>query len=106
MTDEVLAEQVGYYRRRAAEYDVTAYGDLDLDLALPRIARLLGQLQVTGQVLEIACGTGLCTQALAQVADSVTAIDTAPEAVAIARARVPSTNVTFEVADAFSWTTD
>jgi demethylmenaquinone methyltransferase/2-methoxy-6-polyprenyl-1,4-benzoquinol methylase len=34
------------------------------------------------------------------------AIDAAPEAVAIARDRVRSGNVTFEVADVFSWTTD
>jgi demethylmenaquinone methyltransferase/2-methoxy-6-polyprenyl-1,4-benzoquinol methylase len=35
----------------------------------------------------------------------VTAIDMAPEAVAIARDRVRSSNVRFEVADVFSWTT-
>jgi hypothetical protein len=28
VTDEVLADQVDYYRRRAGEYDVTAYGDV------------------------------------------------------------------------------
>lgn len=28
VSDEVLAEQVDYYRRRAGEYDVTAYGDV------------------------------------------------------------------------------
>src|SRR5215471_6335899 len=27
VTDEVLADQVDYYRRRAGEYDATAYGD-------------------------------------------------------------------------------
>lgn len=104
MTDEVLADQVGYYRHRAAEYDVTAYGDLGT--ARARIARLITQLQPTGTVLEIACGTGLWTQALAAFADTVTAIDAAPEMVEIARLRVPSANVTFEVADMFSWTTE
>ena len=52
---------------------------------------------------EIACGTGLWTQALAGWADTVMAIDAAPEMVAIARDRVRSARVSFEVADVFSW---
>ncbi len=103
MTDEVLADQVGYYRRRAGEYDETAYGDVTK--ARTRIARLVAQLRPSGKVLEIACGTGLWTEALAGAADTVTAIDTAPEAIEIARQRVPPAKVTFEVADVFSWTT-
>jgi demethylmenaquinone methyltransferase/2-methoxy-6-polyprenyl-1,4-benzoquinol methylase len=45
----------------------------------------------------------LWTDALAGLADTVTAIDAAPEMVAIARDRVRSANVRFEVADVFSW---
>ena len=101
MTDEVLAEQLDYYRRRAGEYDATAYGDVAA--ARARIARLVAGLRPAGNVLEVACGTGLWTEALARLADSVTAIDAAPEAVEIARARVTSANVSFEVADVFSW---
>lgn len=101
MTDEVLAGQVDYYRRRAAEYDATAYGDVTA--ARTRIARLVAQMRPAGSVLEIACGTGLWTEALARWADTVTAIDAAPEAVAIARDRVRSARVSFEVADVFSW---
>jgi demethylmenaquinone methyltransferase/2-methoxy-6-polyprenyl-1,4-benzoquinol methylase len=56
--------------------------------------------------LEIACGTGLWTEALARVADSVLALDSAPEAVAIARTAAESAKVTFVVADVFSWATD
>ena len=103
MTDEVLADQIGYYRRRAGEYDATAYGDVAV--ARPRIARLVAQMRPSGNVLEIACGTGLWTEALAELADTVTAIDTAPEVIEIARARVGSAAVTFEVADVFSWAT-
>lgn len=98
----MLAEQVDYYRRRAGEYDVTAYGD-DVAGASALIARLVAEMRPTGSVLEIACGTGLWTQALAGWADTVTALDVAPEMVAIARERVPSANVSFEVADVFSW---
>jgi 2-polyprenyl-3-methyl-5-hydroxy-6-metoxy-1,4-benzoquinol methylase len=103
MTDEVLADQVGYYRRRAGEYDVTAYGDVAV--ARARIARLVAEMSPTGNVLEIACGTGLWTEALAGLADTVTAIDTSPEVIEIARARVGSAKVSFEVADVFSWST-
>jgi SAM-dependent methyltransferase len=84
VTDEVLADQVDYYRRRAGEYDATAYGDVAA--ARARIARLVAEMRPTGRVLEIACGTGLWT-----------------EAVAIARDRVRSARVSFEVADVFSW---
>jgi demethylmenaquinone methyltransferase/2-methoxy-6-polyprenyl-1,4-benzoquinol methylase len=104
VTDEVLADQVDYYRRRAGEYDVTAYGDVAA--ARGRIARLVAEMRPTGSVLEIACGTGLWTEALARLADTVTAIDAAPEVLEIARDRVRSTSVNFEVADVFSWDPD
>lgn len=96
-----MAEQLDYYRRRAGEYDETAYGDVGV--ARPRIERLVGQLRPAGRVLEIACGTGVWTAALAGWADTVTAVDAAPETMEIARERVRSPNVTFEVADIFSW---
>ena len=102
MIDEVLADQVDYYRRRAGEYDVTAYGD-DVAAARAHIARLVAEMRPTGRVLEIACGTGLWTEALAGWADTVTAMDAAPEMVAIARDRVRLANVRFEVAGVFSW---
>lgn len=99
MTDKLLASQVDYYRHRAAEYDATAYGDVAA--ARVRIARLVAGMRPSGNVLEIACGTGLWTEALAEHAGRLTAIDTAPEALELARARVPG--VAFEVADVFSW---
>jgi hypothetical protein len=40
--DEVLADQVDYYRRRAGEHDVTAYGDVAA--ARARIARLIAEM--------------------------------------------------------------
>jgi protein-L-isoaspartate O-methyltransferase len=56
---------------------VTAYGDVAA--ARTRIARLIAGMRPTGHVLETACGTGLWTEALARLADTVTAIDAAPE---------------------------
>src|SRR5947207_1658902 len=49
MTDDVLADQVGYYRHRALEYDATAYGDVAA--ARTRIARLVAQMHPSGRVL-------------------------------------------------------
>jgi len=98
----VLADQVAYYRRGAGEYDVGAYGD-DVAAARAFIARLVAEMRPAGSVLEIACGTGLWTEALAGWADSVLAIDAAPEMLAIARGRARSADVSFEVADVFSW---
>src|SRR2546429_1976632 len=80
---------------------MTAYGDVAA--ARARIARLVAEMRPAGSVLEIACGTGLWTEALAGWADTVTAIDAAPEAVAIARDRVRPARVSFEGADVFSW---
>nr|WP_296068966.1 class I SAM-dependent methyltransferase [uncultured Actinoplanes sp.] len=99
MSDDILAGQIDYYRHRAGEYDATAYGDVAV--ARPRIARLVAAMRPAGRVLEIACGTGLWTEALAGQARELTAIDTAPEAVAIARRRVPAAH--FEVADVFAY---
>lgn len=103
MTDELLAGQIDYYRRRAGEYDATAYGDGVI--ARSRIARIVAEMQPAGTVLEVACGTGMWTEALAGAAESMTAIDTAPEAIDIARGRVGSATVRFEVADVFAWDT-
>jgi SAM-dependent methyltransferase len=86
MPDGLWREQVAYYRRRAAEYDATSYGDLAS--ANTRIAALVDQLHPAGDVLEIACGTGMWTQHLAAYARAVTAIDAAPEMIALARQRV------------------
>lgn len=102
MTEDVLAGQADYYRRRAAEYDATAYGDVAA--ARTRIARLVAAMHPAGSVLEIACGTGLWTEAIAEVADSVLALDASQEVLAIARTRVRPGAVRFEAADIFGWT--
>ncbi len=101
MSDPLLSEQLRYYRRRAAEYDLTAYGDLEV--ARRRVERLISQMHPEGDVLEIACGTGMWTEALARTARNVTASDAAPEALQLARDRVTRTNVVFDVADIFCW---
>jgi SAM-dependent methyltransferase len=116
-TDEaILAEQLAYYRARAAEYDEwwlrtgrydhgallnAAWHDdaarveqalvAHLDAARPRSA------------LELACGTGLFTRLVAPRVGRLLALDASPEVQAINRARVAGANVAYEVADLFAW---
>jgi demethylmenaquinone methyltransferase/2-methoxy-6-polyprenyl-1,4-benzoquinol methylase len=55
-----------------------------------------------GDVLELACGTGRWTERLARRARTLTAVDAAPEMLAIARQRAPATVALVE-ADLFAW---
>jgi trans-aconitate methyltransferase len=54
-------------------------------------------------VLELACGTGHWTPLLAARARSVTAVDAAPEMLAVARQRARGLPVQFIQADVFGW---
>lgn len=102
--EDLLAEQVAYYRARAAEYDATYPLDVDVDAAAR--AELLAALETLapyGRVLELACGTGQWTVELARRASMVTAVDAAPEALEICRQRVEADRVHLIEADLFSW---
>jgi SAM-dependent methyltransferase len=101
MTPTPWQAQVAYYRHRAAEYDLTSYGDVSR--ADRRIASLMGRLRPEGDVLEIACGTGIWTRHLAACTRSLTALDAAPEMIALARQRVTDARATFVVADVLDW---
>jgi demethylmenaquinone methyltransferase/2-methoxy-6-polyprenyl-1,4-benzoquinol methylase len=95
----LLAQQLAYYRAGADEYD-RPY------VQYPKLRRLLtavDDLPVTGEVLELACGTGQWTPLLAARARSVTAVDAAPEALAVARRRTTGSDVRFVEADLFAW---
>jgi ubiquinone/menaquinone biosynthesis C-methylase UbiE len=100
MTDQIVDDQIAYYRQRAEEYDVTAYGGDPL--AAERIARIVSTFPDSAATLELACGTGMWTAALAQRPGQLTAVDAAPEAIAIARRRCPDA-VAFVCADVLSW---
>ncbi len=99
--ESLLEEQIGYYRAIAAEYEGHALlgADGELEAALEAFAP-------RGHVLELACGTGIWTAHLARHADSLTAIDAAPEMLAIARARVADERVRFIRSDIFAWEPD
>src|SRR3954454_1449833 len=91
-----LGEQLAYYRAVAGEYE-------DHAIDVPGLGELLSAIdsfRPTGDVLELACGSGIWTDGLLRSATTVTAVDGAPEMLARAEARVGSTgSVRFVDAD-------
>jgi len=90
----------GYYAARAPEYD-NVYRKPERQADLREIERWVRAKSAGARVLEIACGTGYWTQFIAPAALEVTALDAAPEVLALARARVAHGNVEFIVGDAY-----
>jgi ubiquinone/menaquinone biosynthesis C-methylase UbiE len=114
--DGLLAEQARYYRERAGEYEDWWFrrGRYDhghdansrwfTDAAQGQAA--LELFDPSGDVLELACGTGLWTERLAAHANSVTAVDGSPEMLELCRARVNDPRVDYLQADLFAWEPD
>jgi SAM-dependent methyltransferase len=90
-----------YYAARAPEYD-SIYSKPERQPDLRAIEHWLRTRFTGAAVLEIACGTGYWTQFIAPSAASVVAVDSAPETLRIAQARVPEENVQFVVEDAYA----
>jgi demethylmenaquinone methyltransferase/2-methoxy-6-polyprenyl-1,4-benzoquinol methylase len=101
--DELLADQIAYYRACAPEYFdgviPGAVGGAELEAALDAFGP-------AGDVLELACGPGTWTPQLLRHAASVTAVDASPEMLAIASAAVGAARVRFLRADLFDWRPD
>jgi 2-polyprenyl-3-methyl-5-hydroxy-6-metoxy-1,4-benzoquinol methylase len=114
--ERLLAEQARYYCDRAAEYDdwwlrrgrydhghdanerwLADAGDVEAALE---------EFKPAGDVLELACGTGLWTRRLARHARRLTALDASAEVLALARERVKDSRVTYVQADLFAWEPD
>lgn len=84
-----------YYARRAAEYELV-YAKPERQADLAHLRERIQTLLAGCRVLEIACGTGWWTEAIASNALEVTAIDLSDEMLAIARRkRYPKGRVTF-----------
>lgn len=84
------------YSSWAATYDHDRNRTRDLDA---QVTRELLHGQRSGSVLELGCGTGKNTVFLAEIADSVHALDFSEGMLAQARAKVTAANVTFQAAD-------
>ncbi len=113
--DSLLQEQIAYYRARANEYDewFLRQGRYDHGptetrqwlAEVEQVEQALAAFAPTGHVLELACGTGIWTQHLANYATSITAVDSSPEVLALNRqrlARQPN-SIEYVEADLFSW---
>lgn len=111
-----LADMVAYYRARAAEYDEWWERTGRYDHGPETNGRWFAEmrdvyaafdaLDVRGNVLELAPGTGIWTERIVRTATSVTAVDASPEMIAINRAKVGDDRVRYIVADLFAWQPD
>lgn len=101
--EELLDEQVAYYRAIAPEYErqVLSYSGIAAE-----VSEALDAFRPTGSVLELAAGPGLWTTHLLRHAADVTAVDASAEMIAIASARVGAGRVRFVSADLFRWRPD
>lgn len=112
----ILDEMVDYYRARAPEYDEWWQRQGRYDRGPEANARWFAEIQevladfdacgFTGDVLELAPGTGNWTQQLLRTAHTITAVDASPEMIDLNRARVQSNRVTYLLADLFTWQPD
>jgi SAM-dependent methyltransferase len=114
--DELLAEQAHYYRKRAGEYDDWWFRrgrynhgpDVDARWFADGadVQGALDRFKPVGEVLELACGTGLWTERLTTHATRVTAVYGSPEMLELCRARAGDQHVRYVQADLFSWEPD
>lgn len=92
---------VSYYGKRA-DFSEEGYDDPARQADLGLLREWVEEALRGKRVLEIGCGTGYWTQCIADVADSVLAIDINPALIEAARAKgLPDDKVKFAVADAF-----
>src|SRR5689334_15435465 len=113
MPNDVIQDQIAYYRARAGEYDEWFYrvGRYDRGAELNQVwfdevavvQKALHSLPRAEHILELACGTGIWTQELAKIGDHVTALDASAEVIAINRQKLQQTNVEYVQADLFAW---
>src|SRR5918911_5191840 len=98
----LLAEQLAYYRALGLGYEDPSVWRLGGS----EVAEALDSFRPGGDVLELACGTGMWTRRLLRHATTVTAVDAAPEMLAVAAGRFGEGRVRFVEANLFTWTPD
>ena len=111
--DRLLEEQRLFYRARAPEYDEWWQrrgryqrgedAEVEWHRQVAIIESALAAFQATGNVLEMAGGTGWWTQRLERTAGHLTVVDASAETLALNGARAVRNDITYEVADLFEW---
>jgi ubiquinone/menaquinone biosynthesis C-methylase UbiE len=111
--EQLLTEQAHYYRKRAGEYDDWWFRRGRYDHGSQVNARwfadaaevqgALDRFEPVGEVLELACGTGLWTERLVGHAACLTAVDGSSEMLELCRKRVEDPRVEYVQADLFAW---
>ncbi|MDR3406832.1 MAG: methyltransferase domain-containing protein [Chthoniobacter sp.] len=97
--DETL---IDYYSQRAGEYE-RIYHKPERQADLARLKGHLRALLGGHRILELACGTGYWTAAIAGVAESIYALDASDEVLEIARAKgLDAHTISFTRGDAFA----
>ncbi|MGH9439257.1 MAG: class I SAM-dependent methyltransferase [Terriglobia bacterium] len=112
----ILSDQIEYYKARAKEYDewFMRQGRYDYGPELNKqwfaevaqVREALKMFAPGGEVLELACGTGLWTQELARYARSITALDASSEMLEINRSRLNNAGVRYIQTDILKWRPD
>ncbi len=113
ISSEILQEMQDYYRARAGEYnqwfyrqgrfDLGEQGNAHWNAEVADLFKHLKHQNLTGDVLELAPGTGIWTEQLLKTATTVTAVDASQEMLAINHARLGSERVSYVQADLFQW---
>ena len=98
---DILEEQIAYYRARAAEYDATFPSDDQFATSAEATRDALRAFNPGGRVLELAAGTGQWTGLLADLADDLVATDASPEMLELNRVKHGERAIRYEVADVF-----
>lgn len=109
----LMASQLAYYRARAPEYDAWFLRQGHYDRGevhkaewmaeVGRLEQALSDFAPTGDILELACGTGWWTERLSAYGSSLTAVDASSEVIALNKKRLPSKRIDYVRADLFTW---
>jgi demethylmenaquinone methyltransferase/2-methoxy-6-polyprenyl-1,4-benzoquinol methylase len=112
--DSLIKQQLEYYRARAGEYDEWFLREGRYDRGeehrkqwfaeVDQVRAALAKEHPGGEVLELACGTGLWTTYLLERSRRLVAVDASQEVLTINRARTGDQPVEYVKADLFSWT--
>jgi demethylmenaquinone methyltransferase/2-methoxy-6-polyprenyl-1,4-benzoquinol methylase len=111
--ESLIRHQIEYYRARAQEYDEWFLRTGRYDRGEKHNRRWFAEAETLrsalesecprGDILELACGTGIWTAHLAPRATRLVAVDISPESLEINRERVGDDRINYVTADLFAW---